>query len=261
MIGVGLRRFYQAFFIVIAIVTILSINYFHIGDLVQLNEVEIKNDAALPYPYIRFEVSNQGDKDITAIRARVNDVDLPYTFGVSKDHPLESSRIWNYHEFTAWYESGGSVGGYNPNFGDWYRIKVTLLLNDGSTKVCRKIGRYIDSHEGSLGTLGGFDTLSFRGASLLASEAHGTLNLNFLNDWVVESAQTVKRLEIRLDDMIVWEEDVRVDHTRDFAVTVEIPFELESGKKYDVTLIAYSTEGNISTFTESTLCQKYELGN
>lgn len=240
-------------------IIIWSINYFHVGDPVQLNEIEIKNDIALPYPYLKFEVSNQGNKDIIAIRAKVNDITLPNTFEVSVEHPLKSGRTWDYHEYTAWYEPGGGVGGYMPEFGDWYRIKVTLLFSDRSTKVYRTIGRFRDSHIGSMSSVGGFDTLGFRGASLLASDSNGTLNLNFRNNWVVESSQTVRRLEIHLDDMVVWEENVRVRFPEYFAVTVKIPFELKSEKMYNVTLIAYSTEGNISTFTESTLCQKYDI--
>jgi hypothetical protein len=93
----------------------------------------------------------------------------------------------------------------------------------------------------------------------LTFDSNGTLNLNFRNNWVVESSQTVRRLEIHLDDMVVWEEKVRVRFPEYFAVTVNIPFEIKSEKMYNVTLIAYSTEGNISTFTESTLCQKYDI--
>jgi len=255
-----LKRIFIATLLVAVSVIMWSISYFHVGDPVQLNELEIKNDVALPYPYIQFTVSNQGAKNITAIRASVNGVDLPYTFGVSKNTSLESSRIRDYEGYTAWYEAGGCVGGYLPSFGDWYRARVSLLFSDGSTKVYRKYGIYRDSHTGAMASIGGFDTLGFRGASLLTHVIEGTLNLEFRNDWVVGSPQTISRLELQLDDDVVWEEDVRVDFTRYFAVTVEVPFELESGRIYDVTLIAYSNKGNISTFTESTMCQKYEIG-
>jgi hypothetical protein len=255
-----LRRIYIATIIIVAIATVWGINYLHIGDPVQLNECKLTNDASLPYPFIQFTVSNQGAKNITAIRASVNEIDLPYTFGVSEENPLESRKTWDYHGYTAWYEPYSGVGGFNPNFETWYRAKVTLLLSDGSTKVYRKLGRYSDSHRASIATLGGFDNIGFRGASLLVSGSKGTLNLNFRNDWRVESSQTIKRLKLKLDEVVVWEEDVRVDFTKYFAVTVEIPFELESGVMYNVTLIAYSEEGNVSTYTESAICQKYEIG-
>lgn len=254
-----MKRIYLATLLLAVTVILGGINYFHIGDRVQLHKFELTNDAALPYPYIQFTVSNQGDKNITAIRANVNAVDLPYTFAVSKNTPIESSRVRDYAGYTAWYEPGGGVGGYLPSFGDLYKIRVTLFFSDGSTKVYRKIGRYWDRHSFSIGTLGGFDILGFEDVSLLAHGERDTINLDFRNDWVVESPQTVRRLELQLGDDTVWEEDVRVNFTGYFVVTVEIPFELESGRRYNVTLIAYSNDGNNSTFTESALCQKYDI--
>ncbi len=255
----SLRRGYLILLFILIGVIVWGIE-FHISNQIHVNNLEINSDASDPYPSLRFEVSNQGDKDIIAIRASINEIDLPYTFGVSEEHPLEPSRICGYSGYTGWYEPGGGVGGFIPDEFDGYNIKVKIMLSDGKIWVFKKSGIFRDSHGASIASICGFDTLYFRGADLMAKDVNGTLNMNFRNGWVIESSQTVKRLEVHVGERVVWEEDVKIDFTRYFAVTVEIPFELEPGRYYDITLIAYSAEGNISTYTGSTLCQKYEIG-
>ena len=248
----------------IIVVTLIGVvvgaTWFNDSSNILVFDLEIKSDASDPYPSLRFGVSNQGDEDVIAIRASINEVDLPYTFGVSEEYPLIPSRTMDYSGYTGWYEPGGGVGGFIPDELDRYRVRLVILLGDGSTRVFKKSGIFRDSHMASSGSIGGQDTLGFGEADLMAIGVKGTLNLHILNDWTIGASQTVKRLELHVEDRIVWEEDVRIKHTRCFAVTVMVPFELEPGQYYDVSLVAYSTVRNVSTFTKSTLCQKYEIG-
>ncbi len=62
------------------------------GDLLLFGGGGIKHDLSKPYPSLSFSIKNLGEKEVIAIRARINELDLPYAFGVSQDSPLEPSR-------------------------------------------------------------------------------------------------------------------------------------------------------------------------
>jgi len=82
----------------------------------------------------------------------------------------------------------------------------------------------------------------------------GSLSLSFRNVWS-RTNQSIEELELYFEDTLVWGEPVRISRAKYFAVTVHIPFDPVPGKRYDVTLVAYSTSGFNSTYTVPTRCQ------
>jgi DNA-binding transcriptional ArsR family regulator len=240
------------------------------GDLLLYSGGKITDDLSDPYPSLRFGIKNLGDKEIIAIRATVNDVFLPYTWGISEESPLRPSREEWFSRYTAWYEPGGHTGGFVPVDGEEYNVSVTVKFSDLSTRTFTSLGLFEESNIGSIRFMGGRDFLSFRDADLLwhGLNRGNTVSLHFRNIWYQEPVgmnqtirigetgmQTVEELELYLNGVMVWKEDVTIEPSRYFALTVHIPRDLDPGDKYDVTLVAYSEQGLNATSTVTALCQ------
>ena len=187
-----LKHVYLLINVILVGVIVYGLVFFQVGEPIRVSDLTVKRDSDLPYPQLRFEISNKGNQDITAIRASVNNLDLPYSFGVSEDHVHKTSKEENYNGYAAWYEPGGSIGGFNPDVGDFYWVKLTIKLIDGSTRVYNKLGIYRNRHEGAVGSIGGFDILGFLDADLLAFGSNGTLNLFLRNEWYTTYPEAVK---------------------------------------------------------------------
>ena len=224
---------------------------------VEVEVTGIEKDSSLPYPRLFFEISNKGSLEVTAVRASINDIDLPYTFGVSEEHPLKSNRTEEYRGYTAWYQPGGGVGGFIPDDGELYDVNIFLEDENGFVQVFEKSDKYIDKKFGSIASVVGFSSIHFRDVDLLSRNGNGSLSLRFRNEWYIGSPQTVERLEVLVGDKVVWSEDVSIRFGNYFVVLIDVPFEIEPEMFYDVTLIAYSDGGKVSTFTDSVLCQDY----
>jgi len=217
----------------------------------------ITHDLTDPYPTLRFSIKNLGEKEIIAIRARINELDLPYTFGLSNDNPLRPLRSESFSHYSAWYTPGGGVGGYFPMDGEEYTVTVTVKFSDYSTQTFTRSDVFRESNFGSIRFRVGRNYLFFNEPDLLwlGLGEGGSLNLCFRNEWYKGSSQIVEYLELYLEDILVWEEDVRVSPSKYFAITVHVPFELVPGQNYNVTLVAHSVEGLNSIYSRSTLCQ------
>ncbi len=226
------------------------------GDLMLLRGGRIKHDLSKHYPSLSISIENLGAKEVIAIRARINELDLPYTFGVSQDSPLEPSRGESFSCYTAWYSPCGGTGGYVPEDGEEYTVTVTVKFSDYSTRTFTKSGVYREEdNRGSICFMVSRSYVYFQPDLLwLGRGLGGSLSLSFRNEWS-RTNQSIKELELYFEDTLVWEEHVRISRAKYFAVTVHIPFDTVPGKRYDVTLVAHSTSGFNSTYTVSTLCQ------
>jgi hypothetical protein len=240
------------------------------GDLLLFSGGKITDDLSDPYPSLRFGFKNLGDKEIIAIMATVNNVFLPYTWGISEETPLRPSREEWFSRYTAWYEPNGSTGGFVPVDGEEYNVSVTVKFSDLSTRTFTRSRLFEESNIGSIRFMGGKGFLSFREADLLwhGLNRGSTVSLYFRNIWYQESEgmnqtirigetgmQTVKLLELYLDDYLVWEGEVTIEPSRYFGLTVHIPLDLDPGVEYDVTLVAYSEQGLNANSTVTALCQ------
>ena len=242
------------------------------GDFLLFSGGGISNDLSKPFPTLRFVIKNLGDMEIIAVRAMINELYLPYTFGVSENSPLRPSRQESYSRYTAWYEPGGGTGGYLPIDGEEYNITVTVKFSDLSTQTFTMSGVFKESGIGSIELMMSRGCLFFREPDLLwlGLGEGSALSLSLRNEWRKKSdqeitndiyqvgknyMQTVERLELYLEDTLVWEEDIRIEPSRYFAATVHVPRELVPGHTYDVTIVAHSQEGLNSTYTVPTLCQ------
>ena len=227
------------------------------GDLLLFGGGRIKHDLSKPYPSLSFSIKNLGAKKIIAIRARINELDLPYTFGVSQDSPLEPSRGESFSHYTAWYSPGGGTGGYVPEDGEEYTVTVTVKFSDYSTRTFTKSGVYREEdNRGSICFMVSRSYVYFSEPDLLwlGHGLGGSLSLSFRNEWS-RTNQSIEELELYFEDTLVWGEPVRISRAKYFAVTVHIPFDTVPGKMYNVTLVAHSTTGFNSTYTVPTLCQ------
>ncbi len=226
------------------------------GDLLLFGGGGIKHDLSKPYPSLSFSIKNLGAKEVIAIRARINELDLPYTFGVSQDSPLEPSRGESFSCYTAWYSPGGGTGGYVPEDGEEYTVTVTVKFSDYSTRTFTKSGVYREEdNTGSICFMVSRSYVYFQPDLLLLGRGlGGSLSLSFRNEWS-RTNQSIEELELYLEDTLVWGEPVSISRAKYFAVTVHIPFDPVPGKIYDVTLMAHSATGLNSTYTVPTLCQ------
>ena len=246
------------------------------GNLLLFSGGRIDHDLSNPFPRLSFGIKNLGEKEVIAIRARINELELPYTFEVSQDSPLRPSRGETFSCYTAWYTPGGGTGGYVPKDDEEYTVTVTVKFSGYSTRTFTSSSIYKEGTMGSICFLVGRNYVHFGKPDLLrlGHGLGGSLSLSFRNEWnrlndergneiisidalnsSSRSIQTIEELKLYLEDTLVWEESVRIRPAEYFAVTVPVPRELVPGQTYDVTLVAYSEEGLNSTYTISTLCQ------
>ena len=242
------------------------------GDLLLFSGGKITNDLTDPYPSLKFNIKNLGSKEIIAVRATVNDVILPYTFGVSQDSPLRPSREESFSRYTAWYVPGGGTGGFLPLDGEGYNVSVTVRFSDLSTQTFTRSDVFKEGGIGSIRFMISKGYIFFSEPDLLwlGLDEGASLSLSFRNVWYKKPeqetanvtikvgenyGQTVERLELYLQGSLVWEEDVRIEPSRYFATTIHVPRDLTPGQIYDVTMVAHSQQGLNSTYTVPTLCQ------
>jgi hypothetical protein len=222
----------------------------------KIQEFEITKEYPDIFSTLKIQLRNQGQREITKLRAMINDVALPYTFNVSVDNPILSSRGVDLHRYTAWYIPGGDDEGYIPEEGEWYKVTLTIEYSNGFVETITRHNQFKESHGVSIGSLCGFEKLYYDTADLLAAENRSSLNIYFRNDWYYEGSQTVDRLELVVDGIKIWDESVRIKMGNYFAVTVATSTLFETEQYHNVTLVAHSTEGNTSTFTRRVLCQE-----
>ena len=223
---------------------------------VKVEELEITNDAADRFTTLTIELRNDDQREITKLRARINDVDLPYTFNVSADNPILPSRAAEFHRYTAWYLPGGGFEGYVPRDGQRYKLTLTIGFSDGAVETLTKYERFNERNIGSMRTIGGFEMLFYEDADLLTSQDGSSLSIWLRNEWYTGDSQRVNRLRLLVDEEEVWDESIGIRFSEYYAVTVYTPTMFEAGRYHDVTLVAYSNEGNTSTYTRSILCQE-----
>ena len=228
------------------------------GDLLLFGGVKITQDLSDPYPVLRFSIRNLGEKEIIAVRAKISDFQLPYTFGISTDSPLNPSKYEMMSRYTSWYDPArGNVTGYTPNEGEEYTVEIIVKFKDSSSQVFTRTGIFELKRAYSIATVAGSEHIFFRKPDLLRYRFRegGSVSLSFRNDWWVGSLQEIDNLQLYLDEYKLWDEDIQIEPTEYFTVTVHIPFAPVLNQKYDVTLVAHSTSGLNSTYTVPTLCQ------
>jgi len=231
------------------------------GDLLLFGGGRITQYLNDPYPSLRFSIDNLGEKEVIAVRAKINGFLLPYTFGVSTDSPIKPSKQEAMERYTSWYDPAiGNVSGYVPADGEEYTVEVTVKLNDYSSQVFTRTNIF-ELKGYAAAFVVGSERVSFREPDLLSYglRGGGSVSLSFRNVWWVGSLQEINRLQIYLDKNMLWDEDISIDSTDYFSVTVHIPLDLVPGKKYDVTLVAHSTTGLNSTYTVPTMCQFHRI--
>ncbi|MBN2336276.1 hypothetical protein JXL21_12010 [Candidatus Bathyarchaeota archaeon] len=232
------------------------------GDLLLFGGARITRELNDPYPVLRFSIKNLGGKEVTAVRAKINEFELPYTFGVSTESPIEPSKHSTMSRYTSWYDpETGNVTGYIPSDGEEYLVEVTVKFDDYSTQVFNRTNIFETEKGCSIATVVGSERVYFREPDLLSLglSKGGSVSLSFRNVWCVDSLQEIDRLALYIDNRIAWDEEIHIKPTKYFAVTVHIPFDIVSGQKYDVTLVAHSTTGLNSTYTVPTLCQFHRI--
>ena len=228
------------------------------GDLLLFGGGRITREPNDPYPVLRFSIKNLGEIEVVAVRVKINDFILPYTFGVSTKSPIEPSKHSAMSRYTSWYDPAtGNVSGYIPADGDEYTVEITVKFNDYSTQVFTRTDIFETEKGVSIATVAGSERVYFREPDLLylGFDKGGSVSLSFRNEWWIDSLQEIDHLELYIDDKKLLGEDIQIKPTNYFSVTVHIPFDPVQGKIYDVTLVAHSTTGLNSTYTAPTLCQ------
>ena len=249
------RRAFLAFGIILVAVIIWTVGQLDFGS-VKVEELEITNDATDPFTTLNIEFRNEDQREITKLRARINELDLPYTFNVSADNPVPPSKRGEFHRYTAWYLPGSGVEGYVPRDGQQYKLRLTIGFSDGTVETITKNDRFNERKIGSMRSIGGFEMLFYEYADLLTFPGGGSLSIDLRNEWYIGDSQTVNRLRLIVDEEEIWDESIRVRFGEYYAVTVSTPTLFEAGQYHNVTLVAYSMEGNTSTFTRRVLCQE-----
>jgi len=232
------------------------------GEMLLFGGGRITRELDDPYPVLRFSIKNLGGKEVVAVRAKINDFELPYTFGVSTESPIAPSKRSAMSRYTSWHDPAtGNVTGYIPSDGEEYTVEVTVKFDDYSIQVFNRTDIFETEKMGSINTLCGFERVHFREPDLLylGFGKGGSVSLSFRNEWWVDSLQEIDRLELYIDDRMLWGEDIHIKPANYFSVTVHIPFGPVQGQIYDVTLVAHSTTGFNSTYTVPTKCQYYRI--
>ena len=232
------------------------------GDLLLFSGGKISKDPSVLYPTLKFGLRNLGENDIVGVRASINGVQLPFTFGVTRDDPLKPSQNLGVHRYTAWFDPDtGSIQGYIPEEGDEYFVDILVKYENYKTKSFNRTEIFIDDAMGSISFMVGRDVVYFQGGELLSQRGGngGTVYITFRNTWYDETALTIDRLELYIDDVQVMDEDVDIEVGSYSSICARISFELELGREYEVTLVAHSATGNVSEYSKSVTCEYYRL--
>jgi hypothetical protein len=222
----------------------------------------ISQSLSDPYPVLQFNLRNLGENEVTAVRAKINDFQLPFTFDISTDSPLEPSNYKFLSRYVSWYDpSTGDTSGYKPEDGEEYTVEITVKFEDSPPQVFTREGVFQLEGGGSIATIAGFERLYFREPDLISKgpRSGGTVSTSFRNNWWSGSPQDIDRLQIYVDDSVIMDENINIEFTDYFALSVHIPFDIIPLKHYDVTLVAHSTTGLNSTYTIPTLCQFHSI--
>ena len=215
-----------------------------------------------PYPVLQFNLRNLGENEVIAVRAKINNFQLPFTFDISTDSPLEPSNYKSLSRYISWYDpSTGDTAGYKPEDGEAYTVEITVKFEDSPPQFFTREGVFQLERVGCIATIAGFERLYFHEPDLISKGplSGGTVSTSFRNDWWSGSPQDIDRLQIYIDDSVIMDENIHIEFTDYFALSVHIPFDIIPLKHYDVTLVAHSTTGLNSTYTISTLCQFHSI--
>ena len=232
------------------------------GDLLLISGGKITWDHSDPYPSFSLNVKNLGETEIIGIRASINGAQLPYTFEVTKRTPLEPSQNLYTNRYTAWYDPvSDEPAGYIPEEGEEYTVEFLVKYKNREIREYNRTEIYESVNFGSISSIAGFDIVYFRGGDLLSLGIGkgGSVYIYFRNEWWLDSAQTIDQLSLSINGENVMHENVHIPMGNYVAYCATIPFDLNIGEEYAVTLTAISTTGNISEYSKTVTCEYYKL--
>ena len=222
--------------------------------------VRLNQQPSSAFPSLRFTIYNLGEYRYERVRASIDDFDLPLTFGVDEDNPLEPNRHLSAGGYTAWVNpENGEVVGFIPEPGGEYLVKVQLKSEN--YKVTTFTEKVKTTNQGYIVMMMGNENLIFRSPSLLSYglNGKGRLTLSFRNEWYIEEIQTINERQVLLDNYMLFKRKTNIRGSEYYSVSTEVPYALNPGQLYKVTLVARSTSGNNSTYTVPIICQYYKI--
>ena len=215
-----------------------------------------------PYAFLQFNLRNLGENEVIAVRAKINNFQLPFTFDISTDSPLEPGNYKYLSRYVSWYDpSTGGTAGYKPEDVEAYTVEITVKFEDSPPQVFTRESVFQLEGGCSACLIAGNERLYFREPDLISKGPRngGTVSTSFRNNWWSGLPQDIDRLQIYIDDSVIMDENIHIEFTDYFALSVHIPFDIIPLKHYDVTLVAHSTTGLKSTYTVPTLCQFHSI--
>lgn len=213
------------------------------------------NPNGVELPFLRFSVSNQGVNDIVQLNVVVDNNIMPWGFGVDRDNHLAAGDSESFKVSTLWYDpTQEELVGFTPQHGFPYKVTVKAKYEDGVTRT-RIIDIVADKHRYL--TMLGADQVQVGDSSLLSTEDYTTLAFRVENGWTQDENLRLSRIDVYLNSSKIMDVDKKVSFGGELAVSSILEEPMETGGKYNMTIVAYSTSGEMTKSTEYLRCEPY----
>ena len=209
-------------------------------------------------PYFTFDLTNLSDKNITALNVEIDEMILPWSFGVTRRTPIEPSGYGGGTVFTVWQDlDEDDLTGKYPQKGFRYPVKIQVRYEDNRTKT--RTYEIIGEDLGSINTIIGSSELHFHDASLFTTEEGGRISLCLRNNWQTDKNQMITGLDIYVDSKKVVDSGQWYSFGEYWVVSDTFWKQVKAGNQYNVTLVARSFAGEVSKTTKFVTCEPFIL--
>ena len=209
-------------------------------------------------PYLSFVLTNLADVSITNLNVEIDGMTLPWSFGVTRNTPIEPSGIGGGTVFTVWQDldEDDLVGKY-PLKGFRYPVRIKVMYDDNRTRL-RKY-EIIGEDLGGINSIIGSNDLHFQDTSLFTTKEGGRISLSLRNNWQRDKNQMITGLDIYVDSKKVVDSGQWYSFGEYWVASNTFWMLVVEGQLYNVTLLARSFEGEVSKTTKFVTCEPFIL--
>lgn len=224
------------------------------GDNILLEDVVLNRGPGSSYPYLYVNIYNLGEKNVIAMRVKINGTILPFSFRIDRNNPVLPNHWGGDDVFTTWFDPGqNKIVGFMPVVGETYPVFIEARLSDGSVKTWETTVK-TESY-GVIATIGFRHTISVGACDLfrLGLGGGGALSISFRNTWYHNN--TINKITVFLDDKQVMEAPANIPVADYWIGSIDLSERVYAGLEYDVTIQVQSTSGNTTSIKRTEICE------
>jgi len=230
------------------------------GDYIDFEMMKLNTGVGGSYPSLHLGLKNLGEREVISIRAEVNGTIIPFSFGVSEEHPVEPSHSMHKTVPTSWFDPAlNRTAGFRPLRGETYPVVVTLTLTNGTLIYSSKTVRTWNFSVTAI-TYGAVETMGadgwridMRSVDLFENrKKEDVLSVVFRNTW----NKTVTNVTILVDGVAVASAGTRLTPGEYWVASIRLPFNVYLGSRHKVTIQTQTEDGDIAEVSQMVKSEK-----